>query len=120
MSDPEIITILTQAIEMAEANNWGLLDGFECSIHKAGGYSGWVLCVRDNAKQTKTHIGIAEILYNQDFANALWGECTTWVKSKHGTVDHIPLNGWQYHLQKMVITDNPLNYLAKHLPKGDN
>lgn len=48
------------------------------------------------------------IIFDQDFARALWGD-------KLGT---ITLENWQYHLQNMVISENPMVYLGEHF--GDS
>lgn len=57
-----------------------------------------------------------ELFYNHDFAKALWGDNdddrmviigeTNWRKW--------PLP-WQYHLQKMVIADDPIKYLGDNI-----
>lgn len=59
------------------------------------------------------------LIYNHDFAKALWGEV------KVGRTEHIPHvgtktyykpnTGWHYHLQRMVISDNPIHYLRDNL-----
>jgi hypothetical protein len=61
----------------------------------------------------------APIIFNHDFAKALWGEETT-KRDTSGNyspkgltvVDNL---GWQYHLQMMVIADDPIKYLGEHL-----
>lgn len=41
------------------------------------------------------------IIFNHDFARAFWGE---------GKYD-----GWQYHLQQMVLEEEPLKYIERFL-----
>lgn len=57
---------------------------------------------------------IQEIIFNHDFAKALWGECTTWIRpNTKGKL--IPNDGWQYHVQQMVINRNPVQYLGENI-----
>ena len=66
------------------------------------------------------------IIFNHDFARAVWGE---WDMVEAGNrytvgsknVEHITTfegKSWQYHLQQMVIADDPIKYLGEHL--GEN
>lgn len=59
-------------------------------------------------------------LLSHDFAKALWGEgarpvCLCdyedWIcdEVRHNT------NAWQYHLQQMVIADDPIKYLGENI-----
>ena len=68
------------------------------------------------------------IIFNHDFAKALWGV------SEHTTLpgidsygeedcehceaniwDSIPHYCWQYHIQQMVIADDPIKYLGENI-----
>ena len=52
------------------------------------------------------------IIFTNDFAKAFWGE------SYYITPDEFEDNkgiAWQYHLQQMVIAEEPLKYLEKFL-----
>ena len=52
------------------------------------------------------------IIFTHDFAKAFWGE------SYYITSDEFEDNkgiAWQYHLQQMVIAEEPLKYLEKFL-----
>lgn len=70
------------------------------------------------------------LLFNHDFAKALWGEihsmkrhgatrfspegsihCSNCGVSSSSEIDHC----WQYHLQQMVIADDPIKYIGEHL-----
>jgi hypothetical protein len=62
-------------------------------------------------------------IFNHDFARALWGEGTEFKRdTKHelwsydGTYSpDFEGETWQYHLQQMVIADDPIKYLGDHL-----
>lgn len=45
--------------------------------------------------------------FNHDFAKALWGDYTNDV--------NYPQYSWQYHLQNMVISDDPIAYLGANI-----
>jgi len=58
-------------------------------------------------------------IYSHDFAKALWGE-NTWidpVSLEVGVMRHVSphLPIWQYHLQQMVVAENPIKYLGENL-----
>lgn len=57
--------------------------------------------------------------HHRNFAKALWGENVYWtVILPDGKKEHTNgLPKWQYRLQQMVIADDPMQYLADHLPK---
>jgi hypothetical protein len=51
-----------------------------------------------------------QLIYNHSFARALWG--------KEAPNCYCQVNGldmWQYHLQQMIIADNPVAYLGAHI-----
>jgi hypothetical protein len=51
-----------------------------------------------------------QLIYNHDFARALWG--------KEAPNNHCKMAGldmWQYHLQQMVVADDPIAYLGEHI-----
>jgi hypothetical protein len=49
-----------------------------------------------------------QLIYNHDFARALWGE---------GPADQdLPaMHKWEEHLMHMVIAKDPIAYLAEHI-----
>lgn len=71
---------------------------------------------------------LPEIIYNHDFARALWGEGEHGLNEVNGHwyevgefdersyIEILPT--WQYHLQQMVIADDPLQYLADNIPEA--
>lgn len=55
------------------------------------------------------------VIFNHDFAKALFGEGIpsnrVWADNNF---EYVP--AWKTHLQKMVLADDPIEYLGKHLP----
>lgn len=56
------------------------------------------------------------VIFNHDFAKALWPDSY----HKGSVVYGLPplendVIAWQYHLQHMVIADDPIKYLGKNL-----
>jgi hypothetical protein len=49
----------------------------------------------------------ANIIFNHDFAKALWGD---WPIGSRGKRPE-----WQYHLQQMVVADDPIKYLGENI-----
>lgn len=66
-------------------------------------------------------VGVYDVIFNHDFAKALWGEAELqgldlvmadpdlFTGAKGAT------HYWRYHLQQMVISDDPIKYLGEHL-----
>jgi hypothetical protein len=125
--------ILTKAIEKAIANGWTywLYKGFarfevrspvdmlECLVEFTMGEHHQV-------------VNQQHVIFNHSFAQALWGEldimqeckyCKTPMGFQHpnpcpfaGLSQQRPIiSVWRYHLQQMVIADNPIAYLGEHL-----
>lgn len=64
------------------------------------------------------NLTISDLIYNHDFAKALWG--TEWIDTgvPNGATwkeENITEIAWQYHLQQMVIADNPIAYLGENI-----
>jgi hypothetical protein len=58
--------------------------------------------------------GYAPLVFNKDFAKALWGESRKVALA--GELREVTNNGWQYHLQQMVIAPDPIKYLSDNMP----
>jgi hypothetical protein len=126
------LEILQTAIERASANGWRgvlspvLMEGYDF-IYTSGEnilkmkWEGWHKIFTVGAFEDREEVRLESILFNHDFAKALWGESLR--ASAHGgsindpegksILRLIPL--WQYNLQEMVITDDPIKYLGEHL-----
>lgn len=63
-------------------------------------------------------VSIERLLFDYDFAKALWGESTDTLIVQNNSLNVkqvVDMNGWQYHLQQMVVADDPITYLGDHL-----
>lgn len=81
----------------------------------------------DNGSGLIAKTGVHELIFNHDFAKALWGEekldrynleTDTAIDSLwDGGPEYFDFLGktWQYHLQQMVISDDPIKYLGGNL-----
>lgn len=120
MTDNEIIK---KAINKAVKNGW--LDESDLiikpkehyiKIKKDGG------CIHDSEmfddyKYVKID-SITSLIFSHPFAKAFWGEGTRYIDCidiERG--EHLCTNikNWQYHLTKMVLEENPLQYLVEFL-----
>lgn len=63
-------------------------------------------------------------IFNHDFAKALWGESRGYVRipvvmgfkgNNLGQTYQFHEPAWQYHLQNMVIAEDPIKYLGENL-----
>lgn len=63
----------------------------------------------------------SNLIFSHDFAKAFWGENAriqgTQVTGRTPTSGEVPpdLRKWQYHLQQMVLEEDPIKYLEKYL-----
>ena len=59
---------------------------------------------------------IKELLFDHDFAKALWGESKedSLLQGRHDPSINYSA-GWQYHLQQMVIAEDPIAYLGENI-----
>lgn len=97
MSDQEV---LTKAIQKAMANGWSHPHTNDSAL-------------RRNGAEIMLNWGIQQLFYKppHDFAKALWQE-----RIEHGGgMWTRPENAWQYHLQQMVVADDPIKYLGEHI-----
>lgn len=109
--------ILTKAIEKAIAGGW------DCDPH------GQYFRIKDKKvvpaadyDDTDEYL-VRDVIFNHDFAKALWGDkkherltaMMPWKKGTVGSPFFIELALYQYHLQQLVIADDPIKYLGEHL-----
>lgn len=71
------------------------------------------------------HLEPTSFIFNHDFAKALWGELPMlqfWQEENLYTRGHttyakpsFDVRAWQYHLQQMVISEDPIDYMYYHV-----
>lgn len=85
------------------------------------GLGAWATVKPEEGKEWQSKIiywqPLESIIFNHDFAKALWGE--NLIISQHannlGQVGSWHEPAWQYHLQQMVIADDPIKYLGENI-----
>jgi len=97
--------ILEKAIQKATENNfkWG---------------KQWLTILDNTDSNVFINNQLPAILYNHDFAKALWGEHiieTGDIEVINNAEFLIEFSAWQYHLQQMVIADDPIKYLGENI-----
>jgi hypothetical protein len=101
MTDQEI---LRRAIARAANNGWhrgkAIAEDYDEIVKIVGFRSLW-----------------QDVIYSHDFAIAFWGEAKEdWQGIEYDPRNRI-LRAWHYHLQHMVIEDEPLKYIEQFLDK---
>lgn len=67
--------------------------------------------------ESEAKISLFEIIYQHGFAKALWGEeiLIRPFEDFNNDSSRYYLPNWQYHLQQMVLAEDPIRYLGEHL-----
>ncbi len=68
-----------------------------------------------NGLKDKGSFKLFEIIFNHEFAKAFWGERQN-ERIENGRF-YMPQLGWKHHLMMMVVDENPIDYMARYLPK---
>lgn len=103
--------VLAKAIKKAIKNGWHTtLEGslVKWSIDSDDGAI-WIN--RTIADKPMYRLFAEVVIYDHDFAKALWGELGGWELC--GSYE--PGKLWECRLQEMVVADDPIAYLAEHL-----
>lgn len=98
--------ILTKAIKKATNNGWKFREGYVFLDDWKTPAPLKSVQFLETATGEVWHIPYQGIIFNHDFAKALWGD------AEHGQSQ---LENWQEHLQQMVIAEDPISYLGSHL-----
>lgn len=100
MSDQQII--LEKAIQKAINNGW-FADGDRAVATASATMNGLPV--------------YPSVIFNHDFAKALWGHVNMvrYGEDKYPYADDQLIPAWQYHLQQMVIADDPIKYLGSNI-----
>jgi hypothetical protein len=101
------IEILIKAITKAINNRW--------DIDKHVGQD-WFNDLEERETEPGTH-EYYDIIFGHDFAKAFFGEenASFCMSDLAGTIISKEIPEWKYHLQLMVISDDPLRYLEGFL-----
>lgn len=100
--------ILKKAIGIAINNGWER--GRHITIN------GKLLTMWDGDK--KINISVEAIIYSHDFAEAFWGERDFEEDYEEDFEEDTEDScDWRFHLQKLVLQKEPLNYIEKFLNK---
>jgi|SRR6201996_9685989 len=128
--------ILTKAIDKAIAGGWNVPKHKRDKRYKwpptsielsedygDEGSSGWWLNFPDERTwgiKLCDSYDFEDLIFNHEFCKALWGDTIMHNMADmlenggiNGRIHHIP--NWQFHLQQMVIADDPIAYLGEHL-----
>lgn len=103
--------ILTKAIKKAVKGGW---EKYGWPIWSLTYSYGIVDGIRftDKKDNLPVYCSIPEIVFSHSFARAFWGTETDF---EAGMMSEYPIENWQYHLQQMVLCDDPIKYLEGFL-----
>jgi hypothetical protein len=112
------VDILEKAIQKAIDNGWNTQIKYDnIALGK-----NWEVVGHANYRGLHVDTGMDEvsveqIIFNQGFAKALWGEKRfNWsYPSYEGNTAYLERAAWEYHLQHMIISDNPIKYLEENI-----
>lgn len=106
--------IFEKAITKAIANGWDSLDVTDWwqAYYMKSGPARLAVEFRPAANAMGIFYEWPVIIYNHDFAKALWGEEVDVSLALSGMDTTIP---WEYHLQQMVIANDPIEYLGANI-----
>lgn len=109
--------ILQKAIDKAVKNGW--------KPKSIGNYDVWDSdTAEDIAKNTDAieSYSAFDVIYSHDFAKHFFGEEDVWSNRNYEKKPYVGSKGlflapvaWQYHLQQMVVSDEPIKYLESYL-----
>lgn len=115
--------ILTKAISKAIDGGWrpkasqfkpgGLINPRVSGSHDDTLGAAWSM----EARYDVIWMSYRDVIFNHNFAKALWGEpepasVPGLYTNGYGKVTTI---GWQYHLQQIVVSENPIEYLGENI-----
>ena len=104
--------IMLKILQIANDNGYDTYYAAVLEDHKID-IGGMYLTEGEDEKET---ICIREIIFDPEFAKALWGEVDDCADIQiYSTFNKNTPYRWQYHLSKMVLEKEPLKYLEKFL-----
>lgn len=75
-------------------------------------------CIIINLKNNRIPVqfeSTESIIFNHNFAKALWGDNGTTIQGLKCSGDEGVVPYWAYNLQQMVIAENPIKYLGENI-----
>lgn len=110
---------LERAIEIAIKNGWtffGYTIGCDLKITAIDPIRRVFIEWSYDSKEWAREWAAEEIIFNHDFARALWQDYMMFPACGHcGYIDKAK-HDWQHHLQQMVIAEDPIAYLSENMP----
>ena len=108
--------ILEKVIQKAIEGGWAVFVEYKVT----DGLGAWASVIPEKGKDWQSKIVYWQpresIIFNHEFAKALWGEAVFGTLAElAGDVPPNRLPHWQYHLQQMVIADDPIKYLGENM-----
>lgn len=101
--------ILEKSIKKAIDGGWKEPNGNTLSVDKDGHLFSFF---KDSSVRAYGYrSNLERLIYSHDFAKALWGE-KPYLDQGDGSES---LYRWQYHLQNMVIAEDPIKYLGENM-----
>lgn len=119
------IEIIEHAVQRAFANGYVTTVHGEPTKHRLVSTDGYISHWQEPGTYQIVLLDVKRLIFNHDFAKALWGEDPAMFamedikKDELGKVYMPGLTWWQYHLQQMVIAEDPIKYLGEHLPEPE-
>ncbi len=120
--------VLQKAIEIAPRKNGTLqyISVFNEKIETSIGDSQMpIVCYNFPEFKKSIECSYEKLIFSHDFAKAFWGDKekkdieVSYTRQNGIDKDKINLwggiNDWQYHLQQMVLKDNPIQYLKQFI-----
>lgn len=102
--------ILTRAIEKAIAAGWKF-ENNSVSFHIYNDALGFPsVRVMQDKFSVFGELDYQRVIYDHDFAKALWGGQDNVYDYRYGAEKM-----WQFHLQQMVIAEDPFQYLKENI-----
>lgn len=119
--------ILEKAIKLAIAGGWGIDFTAKDSLRIWENKSTTEMIDYRPIEYMFNEDNYKDVIFNHDFAKALWGEeklsdkCKCGAEGEHSAFSPKPHGlayrklGWQKHLQQMVIAPDPIKYLGENI-----
>jgi len=106
--------ILTKAIGKALKNGWEIPERFDTpwEVVELGDES---VILEYGDSFVMLELSMPEIVFSHDFAKAFFGFRDSKSISSYYDGSGKKLEDWEYHLQQMVLCENPLQYLQKFM-----